>query len=405
MNILITTPIFPPEIGGPATYVSELCERLKKHHDLTVVAFGEKINSIEDVPVHAIPIHYKWFGPFRRQYRLYRTILREARNADLVYAQGPFVVGLMSCFAARRLHKPLVIKFVGDLVWENAFGQGRTTQFLDDFLTRPATGLVDRIKLKIQGWVFRRASAIVVPSEFLKSIVVRHYRVPASHVQVVYNAVTPPHVHPKPAAHPTAARPKKAHSKPGLSGNVTRLLTIGRLVKWKRIDGILEALHKLNRPDIHLTVIGSGPEESVLKQHARTLNLESHVHFIGKQPRDVTLKHLAHADFFILNSVYEGLPHTVIEAMLLKIPVMATNIPGTTEIAIRDKTAYLTNVDDPSDLARTLRRALDRPQDTDRLTRAAFVLVNERFNWENNLARLQKVWRDARSGPPKKLTP
>lgn len=378
MKILIITPIFPPQIGGPATYVFELCERWKAQHEITVVTFGEDAKPIEGVRLIPLKLNYSRWGSVRRQWSVVTTVMKEGRAADLIYAQGPCVVGLMSCLAARRLKKPLVVKFVGDLVWETAFGAGRTRKFLDEFLKNPDAGFGARIKIKLQRWVFHRAQKIIVPSHFLKSIVTDRYRISPAKVEVVYNAIIPP------------------PSKPVHKSPRPKLVTIGRIVEWKHMDGIIRALAKMKTKDAELHIVGSGPEEKKLKRLVEELGVENRVTFSGALPHDATLDLLRDADVFVLNSSYEGLPHTVIEAMLLKIPVVATRIPGTTEIAIEGETAYLTNVGDDENLAATLDEVLGNPEKSSRIAEEALKRIAIDFNGEENLNRLSKILNEAR---------
>ncbi|KKT75202.1 MAG: Glycosyltransferase [Candidatus Peregrinibacteria bacterium GW2011_GWA2_44_7] len=259
---------------------------------------------------------------------------------DVIYAQGPFVVGLMSTLAARLLRKRLVIKFVGDLTWENAFGQGNTQKFLDEFLEHPDTGWITRLKIKIQKAVFHAADRVVVPSQYLKNVLRTHYALPENKIKVIYNAI----------------ELEKLPFKPKSAAHRISLLTIGRLVKWKHVDQIIQALHGLSSEQFHLNIIGEGPEKIHLQRKVKEWDLERKVTFHGSLPHEATVEMLARADVFILNSSYEGLPHTVIEAMLCQTPVIATRIPGTTEIA-----------------------------------REAYTWTKQRFNWDENLKNLEKT--------------
>ena len=94
MKILITTPIFPPEIGGPATYTLEVSRRLKERgHQIRVVTFTDSKPEVEDLTVIPVRLHYPMLGSILRQARLFFTILRVAKGMELLYSQGPVVVG------------------------------------------------------------------------------------------------------------------------------------------------------------------------------------------------------------------------------------------------------------------------------------------------------------------------
>ena len=107
MRILLTTPIFPPEIGGPATYTHEVSGRLmKKGHQVRVVTFTDAELEAKDIEIIPVRLSYGLLGSLRRQLRLFLTILRAARDMDLLYAQGAVVVGLSSLVVGKLLKKP-----------------------------------------------------------------------------------------------------------------------------------------------------------------------------------------------------------------------------------------------------------------------------------------------------------
>src|SRR3990167_2719611 len=238
MKLLITTPIFPPEIGGPATYVYELCRRWKGNHDIAVITFGETVKPLSGISMTVIPLRYRWLGSVQRQSRL--------------------------------LWKRLVIKFVGDLTWENAFGQGNTQKFLDEFLEHPDTGWITRLKIKIQKAVFHAADRVVVPSQYLKNVLRTHYALPENKIKVIYNAI----------------ELEKLPFKPKSAAHRISLLTIGRLVKWKHVDQIIQALHGLSSEQFHLNIIGEGPEKIHLQRKVKEWDLERKVTFHGSLPHE-----------------------------------------------------------------------------------------------------------------------
>lgn len=376
MKILIITPIFPPEIGGPATYVSQLIERLKNKHEFSVITFGEKITSLNSAKVTVLKIKYKIGGLFLRQWSLWKAIKKQIKNADFVYTQGPFEVGVVTNLVAKKYKKPLLMKFVGDPLWEAARGAGRTEIFLDDYLKKPDSGLIDRLKLKLQKWSLNKAMRIVVPSNYLKDVLIDYYQVPAHKITVIYNAIE------MPQNLPPILKTEKIH-----------LITIGRLVKWKHIDEIITAVSFLKNSAIHLDIVGEGPELKSLQEKATILGLAPQITFCGRLDHEKTLALLASANAFILNSSYEGLPHTVIESMLVKTPVIATRIKGTTEIAIEGLTAFLVNPRDPQDLAHQIKNCLSDSLKCEEYIKNAYNSVCQNFNWETNLEGLQKTWK------------
>ena len=102
-SVLVTTGIFPPDIGGPATYSKLLLDELPKHGlDISVLSFGE----VRHLP--KIIRHISYFF----------KVLRRGKGVDIIYAQDPVSVGLPSVVASKILRKKFLLKVVGDYAWE-----------------------------------------------------------------------------------------------------------------------------------------------------------------------------------------------------------------------------------------------------------------------------------------------
>lgn len=111
---------------------------------------------------------------------------------------------------------------------------------------------------------------------------------------------------------------------------------IGRLVNLKGVDVLISAFADLidDYPDIHLQIIGDGVERQNLEKQVQSLNIQDKVSFLGYQDKN-TLQNqiLPSLDIFVNPSLQEGLPTTVIEALLAKCIVVATDVWGTKEIS------------------------------------------------------------------------
>jgi glycosyltransferase involved in cell wall biosynthesis len=320
VRILIVTGIFPPDIGGPATYVPQIAEGLaQRGHAVTVVTLSDRLDHEDDgYPFRVIRLPRRAFRPWRMG-RTVLVLLRLGRRADVLFVNG---LALESALANFVLQKPLVMKVVGDLAWERATGRGWTA---DDFETfqRRRYGLRIELLKALRSWWTRRADRVIVPSRYLARWVVG-WGVPAEKIVVIYNAVEPVDgVEPLPVPLKT---PIKA-------------VTVGRLIPLKRVDGLLEALKEL--PDLGLVVVGDGPERLRLERRARELGVSDRVYFAGQRSKKEALGLMAACDLFVLNSVHEGFPHVVLEAMALGLPVVATAAGGTPEVVRDGETGLL----------------------------------------------------------------
>lgn len=378
MKILISTPIFPPQIGGPATYTVEVSRRLQeKGHRIRIVAFTDERPQVENLKVIPVRIRYPILGTFLRQIKLFSTLLSAAKGMDLIYLQDPMVVGVASLLAGKLVGKPLVLKFVGDSVWEKEYSLRRTNQNLDNFLSSAPKSPKLRLKISLLKFVFSHMSRIIVPSFYLRDILIKHYGVKSDKVAVVYNSVDCKAIETVSSGH------RKRNGK--------QIIAIGRMVRHKRMAGIITALHELSHKfsDINLVLVGDGPERVDLERLVGKLGVMQRVRFYGNIGRDKTLELLKTADVFVLNSIYEGLPHTVIEAMACSVPVVTTGIRGTDEIIENGKTGLFVLTDSEKDLADQVARLFQDRELSMRLAANALSVVREKFTWENNLIKLE----------------
>ncbi|WP_448594996.1 glycosyltransferase family 4 protein [Thermoflexus hugenholtzii] len=320
MRILIVTGIFPPDIGGPATYVPQIAEGLaQRGHAVTVVTLSDRLDHEDGVyPFRVIRLPRRAFKPWRIG-RTVLALLRLGRRADVFFVNG---LALESVLANFVLRKPLVMKVVGDLAWERATGRGWTADDFETFQKRRYGLRVELLKA-LRSWWTRRADRVIVPSRYLAGWVAG-WGVPKDKLVVIYNAVEPVDgVKPLPIPLKT---PVKA-------------ITVGRLVPLKRVDGLIEALREVL--ELGLVIVGDGPERHRLEQIAQELEVSDRVYFAGQRSKRETIGLMAACDFFVLNSTYEGLPHTVLEAMALGLPVVATAVGGTPEVVRDGETGVL----------------------------------------------------------------
>src|SRR4051812_10171387 len=117
MKIVLATPIYPPEIGGPATYTKELAERLHNRHELTIVAYTDVQEAFPGTKLVAVS---KRRPLAIRLIKFFLAVLKVSRNADLIYVQNAMAAGLPVVLASMITDKPFILKFVGDEAWERA---------------------------------------------------------------------------------------------------------------------------------------------------------------------------------------------------------------------------------------------------------------------------------------------
>lgn len=336
MRLLIVTGIFPPDIGGPATYVPAIAEGLAaKNHQIAVLTWSaQSVNSSVSYPVYRIR---------RQSPKLLRAaetlwkILLHGRGCDLIYAQGLWIE---TALASQLLRKPWVAKVVGDWAWEKARNLGYTQDGLEAFQQKNY-GLRIAILRRLRTWALFQANRWIVPSQYLKNLLVP-WGIPEAKIHVIPNAVSP--------------EPLTPHNGSNPNGKRHQIITAGRLVPWKGFHEIIEVISEL--PDCDLLIAGKGPEEASLKRLAIFKNVVDRVHFAGPLRKQDLLQQLSRSTAFVLNSRYEGFPHVLLEALGVGVPVLCANTGGVSEIVRDGFNGILYPVGDAAELKKALQALL-----------------------------------------------
>ncbi|TXG78440.1 MAG: glycosyltransferase family 1 protein [Thermomicrobiales bacterium] len=180
---------------------------------------------------------------------------------------------------------------------------------------------------------------------------------------------------------------------PEYSSGCLNAAIVGRLDRVKGHRFAIEALDGDRRlRTIHLQVIGSGPTEAELRDLVRDRDMTSQVHFLGFR-RNV-YDYIAHCDVLLMPSLHEGLPYTLLEAMALGRPIVASSVGGLAEVLEHGKTALLVPAGDAPALASTLLRILEDPELRASLGANARTVQRERYSLESMTHSYLAIYRE-----------
>ena len=306
--------IWPPDVGGPASHAPALADALlEAGHEVEVVTTADAEPAVRPYPVRWVSRSRP--APFRHL-AVAREVRRAGRAADRVYATTMVRRAALGATLARR---PLVVKLVADEAYERERRAGRFDGTLEEFQLRK--GLRVWALRATRTAALRRARAVVVPSAYLRQIALGWGLDPAR-VTVVPN--------PAPELPPLPSR-DEARTALGIGGFA--LGTAGRLTAQKALGDALDAVSRVQ--DVQLLVLGDGPERVALERHAARLGLGERVRFLGAGSREDVLTLFCAVDAALLTSAWENLPHTLLEALAVGTPVVATAVGGIPEV-LRD---------------------------------------------------------------------
>ncbi|HLG42141.1 MAG TPA: glycosyltransferase family 4 protein [Planctomycetota bacterium] len=288
MRILLVSAIYPPDIGGPATYTKMLLDGLRSRgHTVHVIAGGR--------------------GPAEKgvtRIRRERPFFWIAALAKFAVAPRRFDIALAAGLydsVALAWAKPWIAKVAGDEAWERAHRFGWTRDSIDSFQTRRYDRRIEGLKA-IRNRSLRRARCVVVPSRYLQRMA-KGWGVKA---EVIPNAVD-------------VGQRRSIATEPVF-------VSAGRFVPHKGFLELVRAFRGLQ--GVRLEIYGDGPERNALEQAAHGLP----VRILPPLPHEELMDRIASARALILNSTYEGLPHLLLESLALGTPVIARRAGGTEEL-------------------------------------------------------------------------
>jgi glycosyltransferase involved in cell wall biosynthesis len=349
---VVVSGIWPPDPGGPASHAPALAEFLHaRGHAVEVVTTADAAPATRAYPVRWAPRS----SPLRHV-RAALLVRSRAADADVVYATSMVRRAALGATLARR---PLVVKLVSDEVFERARRSGRFEGTLDEF--QAVGGARVRLLRSTRDAALRRARHVLCPSAYLRRLALG-WGLDPERVSVLPN--------PAPEVPPLEPR-EELRAGLGLDGAV--LAFAGRLGPQKSLDVALEALAAV--PGVTLAIAGDGPDRGALERRARELGLDGRARFLGSVPREGVLRLFRAADASLLASSWENFPHTVVEALAVGCPVIATSVGGVPEVVRDGENGLLVAPGDAAALAAAINRYFGDEALRERLAGAAAASV------------------------------
>jgi glycosyltransferase involved in cell wall biosynthesis len=173
------------------------------------------------------------------------------------------------------------------------------------------------------------------------------------HVSEIYGVNRPVELIPLGIERPPAVTgaPREAL---GLPSAAFVMVTIGRLVARKSTLQLLQALASCDRPDVHLVVVGDGPDMAILHSAAAAAGVAERVHLLGQVSDGQKYQALAAADIFVSTSQHEGFGLVFLEAMAFGLPVVCYDRGGQTDFLKSRETGHVIKLNDLADFTRAV---------------------------------------------------
>jgi glycosyltransferase involved in cell wall biosynthesis len=367
---------YPPIGGGSATACQQIARVLSKRgHQVTVLTSG--IGSlhgtvIEDgvtiVRIRALRKSPHQSGVIEMATYVFLAswhAIRLARAYQIDSALAFFSVpgGIVARWLNLRTRIPYVVSLRGG----------------DVPGTEPHLAIFYRALRPLRGDIFKHAQAVCAPSQGLKELSEKTDPFP---VQVVPNGINT-----------DLFRPES-----GRRAKVPTLLSVGRLHAQKNVGYLLNLVATLKaKTEIRAQIIGDGPERASLEANAAALRITDSVQFSGWLPRHEVREAYQSATFLVHASSYEGMSNVILEALASGLPVLASQIPGNTELIQDGANGFLFDpVSDAAQLADRISPLFQNNISWDRMSAAARATIENRFSWNHAADLYERLLQTAR---------
>ena len=328
MKYLLISGIYPPEIGGPATYVPTLANALIDQSNQVEVITFKNLNAPAQPEVWPVNYITRDQNLLLRFIKTVILIIRKTKPAESIFSNGLIQETAVALFFIKRKS---VAKVVSDPVWERALNNGETYLNVVDFNN---SNLKFKHKLQriLLRWSLNRFGVVTCPSIQLKNII-ENWGV-YKPIEFISNGVS-----------------LVAEKSTALDFD---LVTVCRLISLKNIDKMIRASVKTN---VSVAIVGSGPEEYKLKELAGSLG--ANVTFLGQLDKNKVNKILLRSKIYLNLSDHEGLSFSLLEAMSCGLPSIVSNIQGNTNVITNGLDGIVVDVKNENQLINAIKTLID----------------------------------------------
>jgi len=379
-KLCVVTHTFLPHVGGIERVVYEQCKRLMQKEFETMVLthrnYMAKNYVFDGIKVRcydSLNIGFRLGIPYViPQISSLKTFLKTVKANDLIHVHGhPYLSSFLAAKIAKRYSKPLVLTQHNTFIEYNNIWN--TVEKLND--------------LAIGKQVLKEADKIIVVSNATKNYVLSLGAAPEK-IEVLHNGVDLNRFK------PSSEVKDEMRKKLGIAKDACVVLTVRRLVYKNGIDTLIasaEIAVKKN-PNLVFVVVGKGPDFDEVKEKILQLGMQRNLRLTGfVSDRELPFYYNV-ADLFALPSKSgEGLPLVALEAMATGLPVIATNVGGTSEV-MNEAYGKLVPPNSPNSLSEAILEF--SLKDLSMIKKNLRIMMEQKHSWDKNVEKLGKIYEE-----------
>ncbi|MFC1727904.1 glycosyltransferase family 4 protein [Nanoarchaeota archaeon] len=368
MKICMLIEAWKPIWGGGQVHVWELCKRLVKNHNCKIDLYvmnldGKKQESFFNGRLNISRIGKKTHFGFLPRLKWCREVIKTIKNKkyDLIHAHAN-----LPGFPGKKMSKELGIPIIytvhgfGAKAMKSMYGRGFKSTilaYLEKFL---------QTKMKY-------SKEISVDSRFLNQKNVNN-----------------------PIVIPNGVDIKQFDSVSAKKSKKFKIIFVGRLHPQKGLSYLFDAVNlaKKDLKNTEFAIVGDGDLKEILKDKVKKLGLEKIIKFKGKLEGIKLIKEYKSSHLFILPSLYEGQPLTLLEAWAAKLPVLVTDVGDNNKFVVQDKDGWVVKPKDFGALANKLCYILSKKSKIlEEIGNRGYEKTKSKYSWRTMAKKTYDVYR------------
>jgi glycosyltransferase involved in cell wall biosynthesis len=329
-------------------------------------SFVDEITAL-GIPLHVVDLQRE-IGPRADLWALLSLIrLISRHNYDLIHTHSS-KAGFLGRLAAKFMRRPVIYTPHG-------------FYFLDAQDPRK-----QQLFLRLEQFAGRLTDCLIAVSESERQVCLQHRIGNPSRIKTITNGIDCSLFQPNPRTR------QQQRASLLIPEDAPVVGIVARFIAQKDPLSLVHAAHLVlqQRPDTRFVWCGEGNLRDVTERLALKLDIHSKFHFLGFR-QDVG-EIMNSFDLFILASLFEGLPYTLLEAMALGLPIVATDVVGNRDIVHHQETGLLVEPQRPSALASAILDLLCNKDKRERLARAGRQMVREHYDVAQMVRQIEALY-------------